>query len=121
MQSITRDMVDKKMQALIERQHEITNYLESRTKAYDVFYVTVKSILDLCSHAYEIFENSSIEQKRKLLSYLVSNITVKAGKIGYTLQKPFNEPVEIAKNDKWWAVEDSNFRPPRCQRGALTN
>ena len=121
MQSITRDMADKKMQALIERQHEITNYLESQTKADEVFYVTVKSILDLCSHAYEIFENSSIEQKRKLLSYLVSNISVKAGKVQYSLQKPFNELVKIAENDKWWAVENSNLRPLRCQRSALTN
>ncbi|PIR37097.1 MAG: hypothetical protein COV35_10890 [Alphaproteobacteria bacterium CG11_big_fil_rev_8_21_14_0_20_39_49] len=119
-QSITQDMCDKKMQELLQRQHEITNYLESQTKADEVFYVTVKSILDLCSHAYEIFESSSIDKKRKLLSYLVSNITVKAGKIDYTLQKPFNELVKIAENDKWWAVENSNLRPPRCQGNRKT-
>lgn len=97
-------MADKKMQALIQRQHEITNYLASQTKADEVFYVTVKSILDLCSHAYEIFESSSIDKKRKLLSFLVSNITVKAGKVDFALQKPFNELVKLAQND---AVEDS--------------
>ena len=23
--------------------------------------------------------------------------------------------------DKWWAVQDSNLRPPACKAGALTN
>ena len=27
----------------------------------------------------------------------------------------------LGKNEEWWAVEDSNFRPLRCQRNALTN
>ena len=114
-QSITRDMCDKKMQELLQRQHEITNYLESQTKADEVFYVTVKSMLELCSHAYEIFESSSIDKKRKLLSFLVSNITMKDGKVQYTLKNPFHELVELAKNEEWWAVENSNLRPLRCQ------
>lgn len=109
------------MQELLQRQHQITNYLESQTKADEIFYATVKSMLELCSHAYEIFESSSMDKKRKLLSFLVSNITIKDGKAHYCLQSPFHELVKLAENDKWWAVEDSNFRPLRCQRSALTN
>ena len=29
-------------------------------------------------------------------------------------------PNSVAKNE-WWAMRDSNPRPPRCKRGALTN
>mgnify|MGYP001263619626 CR=1 FL=1 len=108
------------MKELHQRQHEITSIIEGHAEVDKAFQVTLKSLLSLCSNAYEIFESSSIDKKRKLLSYLVSNITVKAGKLDYTLQNPFRELVKIAENEKWWAVENSNLRPLRCQRSALT-
>jgi site-specific DNA recombinase len=120
-QSITQSMYDKKMQELLQRQHEITHYLESQTKADEVFYITVKSMLELCSKAYEIFESSSMDKKRKLMSFLLSNITINSSSVCYSLKEPFNSLTNIAENSKWWAVEDSNFRPLRCQRSALTN
>jgi len=84
------------MQDLLQRQHEITNYLESQAKADEVFYVTVKSMLELCSHAYEIFESS--------------NITMKDGKARYSLQSPFHELVELTKNEEWWRGHNKHWK-----------
>ena len=120
-QSITHSMYDKKMQELPQRQHDITNYLESQTKADEVFYVTVKSMLEICSMAYEIFESSSMDKKRKLMSFLLSNITIKFASVCYSLKEPFSSLSNLDENVKWWAVEDSNFRPLPCQGSTLTN
>jgi hypothetical protein len=86
MQSITRDVYDKKMQELLERQHEITNYLESQNKADETFYITVKSMLDLCSKAYEVFESSNIDKKRQLLGFLLSNLQIKDVSVCFALK-----------------------------------
>ena len=50
------------MQELIQRKHELTNYPESQTKADEVFCVTVKSMLELCSHTmyFKIYHCKSI-------------------------------------------------------------
>jgi hypothetical protein len=45
---------------------QIKNYL----KADETFQVTVKAVLSLASKAYEIFESSNIEQKRKLFWFI---------------------------------------------------
>ena len=37
------------------------------------------------------------------------------------LRSPFDMFVNLDKNDEWWAIVDSNHRPLRCQRNALTN
>lgn len=103
---ITQSMYDKKMQELLQRQHEIANYLETQIKADEVFYITVKSMLELCSKAYEIFESSSMDKKRKLMSFLLSNITIKDASVCYSLKEPFNSLTNLDENSKWWAVVD---------------
>jgi hypothetical protein len=74
------------MQELLERQHEITNYLESQNKADETFYITVKSMLDLCSKAYEVFESSNIDKKRQLLGFLLSNLQIKDVSVCFALK-----------------------------------
>ena len=95
-------MCDKKMQELVQRQHEITHYLETQTSADEVFYITVKSMLELCSKAYEVFQSSNMDKKRKLLSFLVLNIQIKSGKAQFTLKEPFSMFANLDENAKWW-------------------
>jgi hypothetical protein len=100
-QSITQDIYDKKMQELQQRQYEISNKIEGQVEDDKVFQITLKSLLALCSNSYDIFESSQVDQKRKLMSFLLANLQVKDGIVCYSLRKPFDELVNIAKNECW--------------------
>ncbi|MDA0782714.1 MAG: recombinase family protein [Rickettsiales bacterium] len=100
-QSITQDIYDKKMQELQQRQHEISNKIDGHVEDDKVFQITLKSLLALCSNSYEVFESSQIEQKRKLMSFVLANLQIKDGILCYSLRKPFDELLNIAKNKEW--------------------
>jgi site-specific DNA recombinase len=100
-QSITPSMYDKNVQEFLQRQHEITNFLSSQVEADKAFQITLKALLELCSNSYEIFNSSQIDQKRKLMSFVLANLNVKGGILCYTLRKPFDGLVNIAKNEEW--------------------
>ncbi len=107
-QSITPSIYDKNVQEFLQRQHEITNLLSSQVEADKAFQITLKALLELCSNSYELFASSHIEQKRKLIGFVLANLQVKDGSICYSLKKPFDGLVNIAKNKEWCARLDSN-------------
>jgi len=52
------------------------NYL----KADQNFKLTVNTVLSIASKAYELFKSSNIEQKRKLINYVFSNLELEGVK-----------------------------------------
>jgi len=44
--------------------------------------------------AYELFESSKIEQKRKLINYVFSNLELEGVTLRYSLRKPFDLMVD---------------------------
>ena len=97
------------MQELQQRQYEITNKIEGQVEDDKAFQITLKALLELCSKSYEIFTSSNIDQKRKLMSFVLANLHVKDGSLCYSLKKPFDGLINIAQNDKWCTREDSNL------------
>jgi len=67
---INTDEHERKCQELKNRQYQINEQVKNYLKADGTFQVTVKTVLSLASKAYEIFESSNIEQKRKLINYV---------------------------------------------------
>ncbi len=110
-QSITQDIYDEKMKELQDRQHEISIHIEGQVETDRAFQITLKSLLSLCSSSYEIFKSSNIDQKRKLMNFVLSNLQIKDGSLCYSLRKPFDELQNVAENEEWRARQDSNLRP----------
>ena len=93
-ESITQNDYDKKFQQLKNKQFDINERIKSYLKADESFKITVNTILSIASKAYEIFESSNIEQKRKLINYVFSNIRLNGLSIEYDLRKPFDMMVD---------------------------
>lgn len=100
-QSITKDEYDKKASELKESQYEIKAKLEAHEKADEQFVVTVSTLLDLASRAYELFQSSKVEQKRKLISLVLSNLKLEGKNLTYSITKPFDLFVEAGNCSSW--------------------
>jgi site-specific DNA recombinase len=68
-------------------------------------------ILELCTNAYRLYSKKIPEDKVKLLKILLSNSTLKGGKIGYEYKKPFDILAKGLACNKDHARRDSNPRP----------
>ncbi len=71
---ITTDDYDKKCHQLKTRQYQISDLIKKHLKADETFKITVNTVFSIASMAYELFESSKIEQIRKLITYVFSNL-----------------------------------------------
>lgn len=88
--SITKSEYDIKAHELKQRQHELAIMIANHEKGDDSFKTMVEALFSLASRAYEIFQSSKIEQKRQLIAFVFSNLTLKGASLEYTLRKPFD-------------------------------
>ncbi len=109
--SITQDMYDRKVYELKEKQRDILERLKAHTNADETFYLTLSSLLELTSRAYELFERSDTAKKRKLISLVLTNLRMNGLKLEYSLRVPFNELAKLPDCKVWRDREESNLRP----------
>ena len=114
--SITQDEYDKKARELKERQAEIAARIEQHQKGEGDFRATLESLISLASRAAELFERSKIEQKRQLLAFVFSNLSLRGKKLDYSLRSPFDLMVDRRDHSSWLGRQDSNL----CMAGILS-
>ena len=117
---ITTDEYDKKCQELKTRQYNINDQIKKHLKADETFKITVNTVFSIANMAYELFESSKIEQKRKLINYVFSNLELEGVTLRYTLRKPFDLMVDCSTRSDWLGHKDSNLdlriqRPTYCR------
>lgn len=76
-------------------------------------------LLELVENLYSRYISLSQEEKEKTLKIIFQNFYLDGENAGYTYKKPFNSIAEGVICSKWWAVLDSNQRPPQCRCDAL--
>ncbi len=105
---ITQETYDKKrLQLQAERQslgHQIMDY----TKDDSEFRNSFVTLLQVISRAASTFKSSKVEQKRKILSLVFSNLWLEGQNVRYELNKPFDKIVNLPECKEWWAILDSN-------------
>lgn len=99
--SITKDVYHKKHQSLAQRRHEINKELEQHHEGNDQFKIALTMLVTLASKAWEIFESSTIDEKRQLIGYLFSNLEMEGSRLCYSLEKPFNLFQNLATYQEW--------------------
>lgn len=118
---ISEEEHERKRDDLTSKRTRILMELEEHNNADDNFTENMINVLQIAANAHKTFKVSINEKKKKLIKLVLSRLSLNGQKLEYTLRPPFDEFAKTAKNGEWWAVEDSNFRPLRCQRSALTN
>lgn len=68
-------------------------------------------ILELAKKAAELFKSRTADQKRRMVTLLVSNCSYKDGNIDVVLKPVFQELLVSSKTGNWCARQDSNLRP----------
>lgn len=119
-QSITTSEYDKKARELKQRQLEINERQKFHLEADEKFTVTLTTLLDLASRAYELFESSKVEQKRRLINFLLYNLELKGEKLTFSIRKPFDMFIDLGNCSEWSGRLDSNQRPSAPKADALT-
>ena len=111
LRGITTDDYDKKCQELKNKQFKNAEIMKNYLKADQNFKITVNTVLSIASKAYELFESSNIEHKRKLINYVFSNLELEGVTLRYSLKKPFDLMVDCTTYNDWLRRRDSNPRP----------
>ena len=110
-QGITTDDYDKKCQELKNKQYRNNEIMKNHLKADQNFKITVNTVLSIASKAYELFESSNIEQKRKLINYVFSNLELEGVTLRYSLKKPFDLMVDCTTYNDWLGIVDTLRTP----------
>jgi len=63
-------------------------------------------LLDITSRAYELFQSSKVDQKRRLISFLLSNLELESGKLVYKLKEPFDAILQANESKEWLPLVD---------------
>ncbi len=105
--SITQDEYDKKAYKLKQDKEDLKIQLKQLDDADEKFSITVQYLLSLSSRAYEIFQSSKVEQKRQLINFVLSNLSLEGEKLHYELNKPFDAIVKCSERSDWYRLVDS--------------
>jgi hypothetical protein len=98
---ITQSEYDKKATDLKQRQFEIDILRKQHTNADKDFAITVTHLLNLSSRAYELFESSKLDQKRQLISFVLSNLSLHGKEVLAEWNNPFAALVACSESSEW--------------------
>ena len=98
------DRFEKMVKDLEKRQKDILDELEDHSNGDKAFVIGASYLLDVCSRATELFdaESSKVEQKRYLIDFVLSNMTLEGENIRFTLKEPFEAIINMQKTQKWY-------------------
>ncbi len=106
--SITQDKYDEKVYEFKNRQDEIAIELGALKEGDNNFHNSITGLIALLNRASELFRSSDIDQKRRLMSFLFTNLEISGSKLVYDLKKPFDVLAKLPECSKWWVVTGSN-------------
>lgn len=119
-EKIYEDYLDEKIpEALYQRkfdeyriaQKKLQNKRSNIEQIDDEYYGTVTHLLKLAKSAPKLFQKADIEQKRSLISMVLSNLQLDGDLLLWELKKPFDTMAFCSVSGNWLRRLDSNQRP----------
>lgn len=98
---ITDSEYDRFYQTFRDQLTDISIRLEQLQEAEDNYYITTKSLLKIANEAHDLFVSSEVEEKRQLIKFILSNLTVKGENIDYIAQTPFDLILKCSEDQVW--------------------
>ena len=104
------DMFERMVKKIEVRQKEILGEMQDHSDGDKAFVIGASYLIDVCSRAAELFDakTSKLEQKRYLLSFILSNTTLEGEKLHFTLKEPFEDVINMSKTQNWCGRRESN-------------
>lgn len=105
---ITEQTYDNFYQSFQDKIAEVDARLAMLQDAEDNYYITANYILELAKRAHELFESSEVEERRQLLRFVLSNLTLDSKTVRYEAVKPFDTILNFKDHPLEYPVADSN-------------
>ncbi len=112
--SITAPKYDKTRLQIEKKIQQLSLLISSGRKDHKEFQDSLVLLLKVVSNAGKIFKSSKIEQKRKIIGFVFSNLYLDGQEVHYKLNRPFDKLVGLPKDKVWWRIPDSNRWPSQC-------
>ncbi len=109
---ITKEVYERKHQEITSRRDDINQQLAASDTGDAEVKMAISFIVSLVAKTTRLFESSKMEEKRKLLGLVFSNLQLEGSTLRYTLRKPFDLFAGTLNRQEWCAREDLNLRPP---------
>lgn len=90
-----------KREQLKKRQHDLVNLIHAYDDADNMFGSTMEKLMKVAMGAHKAFLSSSVEEKRELLNFVFSNLTLKGETLCYSYNFPFNNFENLDDCSKW--------------------
>ena len=102
------DVFEKMVKDIETKQKTILQELEDHSNGDKAFVLGASYILEVCSRAVDIFDdvNSKLDQKRYLIDFVVSNMTLDGETLRFTLREPFDCIQNMLLNNTWLPLAD---------------
>ncbi len=113
---ISEDLWNRKTEEYRQELARLESSTRQHTKGNLDYVQSGARVLELAKNAYRHYEEVPALEKRLILNIVLSNCTLKDGKVDYTYKKPFNFIAEGSFRQEWWAIRDSNTGPHPYQR-----
>ena len=98
---LTKEEYLSKKKELKDRLDELTDLIKSYDDIDDKLSKKLLDFINITTNAYEIFKGSTMDEKREFLNFIFSNLTLRDGKVHYSLAFPFDKLQEIASCRMW--------------------
>jgi site-specific DNA recombinase len=106
--SITEAVYQAKNKDLETQLAKVRAEKEIHQGADSNFKTTVSTAFGLASKASELFESSKTSEKKELIAFVFSNLSLRGAKLEYTLRKPFDMMVNLANRSSWLHTNNTN-------------
>ena len=106
---ISKKVHEEKRQELVQKRENVMREIKQHNNPDDNFSERLISLVELASSAFETFQGSTVEGKRKLINFVFANLELKGEKLDFTLRPPFDMFIKCTKIEEWCALKDSNL------------
>lgn len=106
--SITESEYDKYYQSLRCQRDELDLKVAQLDEADNNYFITAKHVLKLLTRAYDLFDSSEVGEKRQLIKFVLSNVSIDDENVVCVVRKPFDLIVNCTDDQLWQPQGDSN-------------
>ena len=97
---IPEELWFRKHEEYKREQERINDWLLQHQKGNYDYVESGVELLNLAQNAYRLYSRRSELEKRRLLTVVLSNCVLKAGKVSYNYKKPFDMIAKMPQNEK---------------------
>ncbi|KKR91900.1 MAG: Recombinase [Parcubacteria group bacterium GW2011_GWC2_42_12] len=108
---ITPEFYEKKFAECAAEVKDLDEKISRYTRANINYYILGTQILELVNKVGRLYKNSNPGEKQRLMNFLLSNSTLKDGKMLISYKKPFDLIYQRVSRFDWRDGRDSNPRP----------